>query len=193
MEYATGLLVFIVLTMTGINYYIKNKDVVIVQSKIDGRKERVSENGDSQGSADLLAEINVDILKLIDHLKSNSDEHVQRLCKRYNPDRLGENLEYKSYKAYSLNKGEEIVLCLHDKDGKLITDKNTMKFVLIHELAHIMTVENGHPPIFWKNMGFLLKEANSIGIYDAIDYSKIQFIIVVYWLIKHRIHFKFFI
>ena len=58
------------------------------------------------------------------------------------------------------------------KDGKLITDKNTMKFVLIHELAHIMTVENGHPPIFWKNMGFLLKEANSIGIYDAIDYSK---------------------
>ena len=115
---------------------------------------------------------NTDILKLIDHLKSNSDEHVQRLCKRYNPDRLGENLEYKSYKAYSLNKGEEIVLCLHDKDGKLITDKNTMKFVLIHELAHIMTVENGHPPIFWKNMGFLLKEANSIGIYDAIDYSK---------------------
>ena len=51
--------------------------------------------------------------------------------------RLGENLEYKSYKAYSLNKGEEIVLCLHDKDGKLITDKNTMKFVLIHEL-HIL-------------------------------------------------------
>jgi hypothetical protein len=172
MEYATGLLVFIVLAMTGMNYYIKNKDVVVVKSKIDGRNYRVNENGDSQGSADLLAEINVDILKLIDHLKSNSDEHVQRLCKRYNPDRLGENLEYKSYKAYSLNKGEEIVLCLHDKDGKLITDKNTMKFVLIHELAHIMTVENGHPPIFWKNMGFLLKEANSIGIYDAIDYSK---------------------
>ena len=172
MEYATGLLVFVVLAMTGINYYIKNKDVVVVESKIDGRKYRVNENGDSQGSADLLAEINTDILKLIDHLKSNSDIHVQRLCKRYNPDRLGENLEYKSYKAYSLNKGEEIVLCLHDKDGKLIQDKNTMKFVLIHELAHIMTVENGHPPIFWKNMGFLLKEANSIGIYDAIDYSK---------------------
>lgn len=172
MEYATGLLVFVVLAMTGMNYYIKNKDVVVVKSKIDGRNYRVSENGDSQGSADLLAKINVDILKLIDHFKSNSDIHVQRLCKRYNPDRLGENLEYKSYKAYSLNKGEEIVLCLHDKDGKLIQDKNTMKFVLIHELAHIMTVENGHPPIFWKNMGFLLKEANSIGIYNAIDYSK---------------------
>ena len=82
MEYATGLLVFIVLAMTGMNYYIKNKDVVVVESKIDGRKYRVNENGDSQSSADLLAEINTDILKLIDHLKSNSDEHVQRLCKR---------------------------------------------------------------------------------------------------------------
>ena len=64
MEYVTGLLVFVVLAMTGINYYIKNKDVVVVKSKIDGRKYRVSENGDSQGSADLLAEINVDILIL---------------------------------------------------------------------------------------------------------------------------------
>ena len=172
MEYVTGLLVFIVLAMTGMNYYIKNKDVDVVESKIDGRKYRVDKNSDPQASADLLANINTDILKLIEHLKSEDDPNVKRLCKRYNPDRLGENLEYKSYKAYSLNKGEEIVLCLHDKDGKLITDKNTMKFVLIHELAHVMTVENGHPPIFWENMGYLLKKANSIGIYDAIDYSK---------------------
>ena len=35
-------------------------------------------------------------------------------------------------------------------------DKNTMKFVLIHELAHVMTLENGHPPEFWKNMGYFI-------------------------------------
>ena len=119
MKEVTSILVVIVLAMTGINYYIKNKDVIIVESKIDNRKYRVGKGDDSQGSADLLAEINRDILKLIDHLKSNKDEHIQRLCKRYNPNRLGENLEYKSYKAYSLNKGEEIVLCLHDKEDKL--------------------------------------------------------------------------
>ena len=44
MEYVTGLLVFVVLAMTGINYYIKNKDVVVVKSKIDGRNYRVNEN-----------------------------------------------------------------------------------------------------------------------------------------------------
>ena len=64
MEYATGLLIFIVLAMTSMNYYVKNKDVVLVESKIDGRKYRVDKNSDPQGSADLLAEINTDILKL---------------------------------------------------------------------------------------------------------------------------------
>jgi len=172
MKEVTSILVVIVLAMTGINYYIKNKDVVIVKSNIDNRNYRIAEAPDKNEVADLLASINKDVLKLIDTLKSNDDENIQRLCKRYNPDRLGENMEYKSYKAYSVNKGEEIVLCVREKDGKLIQDKNTMKFVLIHELAHVMTVENGHPPIFWQNMGFLLKEANKVGIYDAIDYSK---------------------
>lgn len=172
MEYATGILVFVILTMTGINYYVKNKDVVIVKSKIDGREYRVNGKNDHQSSADLLAEMNVDILKLINHLKSNDSKDVQRLCKNYNPDTLGENLDYKSYKAYTVNKGDEIVLCLHDKEGNLIKDKNTLKFALIHELSHVMTYEDGHPPIFWKNMGYLLKEANSIGVYNAIDYSK---------------------
>ena len=172
MKEVTGILVIITLAMTCINYYIKNKDVVIVESKIDNRKYRIADAPDKSDVADLLASINTDVLKLIEHLKSNNDTSVQRLCKNYNPDRLGENIEYKSYKAYSVNKGEEIVLCVRDDNGKLIQDKNTMKFVLIHELAHVMTLENGHPPIFWENMGFLLKEANKAGIYEAIDYSK---------------------
>ena len=172
MKEVTTILLVIVLAMTGLNYYIKNKDVIIVESTIDNRKYRIADAPDKLDVANLLGEINRDILKLIDHLKSNDDENVKRLCKRYNPDRLGENVEYKSYKAYSVNKGEEIVLCVRDENGKLIRDKNTMKFVLIHELAHVMTVENGHPPINRKNMGYLLKEANKVGVYEAIDYSK---------------------
>ena len=100
MKEVTSILVVIILAMTGINYYIKNKDVVIVKSNIDGRNYRIAEAPDKQDVVDLLATINKDVLKLIDHLKSNSDENVKRLCKRYNPDRLGENMEYKSYKAF---------------------------------------------------------------------------------------------
>ena len=172
MKGVTIILIAIIGIMTSVNYYIKNKDVVKVKSNIDGREYRIAEAPDQQEVADLLAKINSNVLKMIEMLKSNQDEGVQRLCKRYNPDRLGENLEYKSYKAYSVNKGEEIVLCVREKNGKLITDTNTMIFVLIHELAHIMTKEDGHPPIFWQNMGYLLKEASKAGIYTPIDYSK---------------------
>ena len=172
MKGVTIILIAIIGIMTSVNYYIKNKDVVKIKSSIDNREYRIAEAPDQQEVADLLAKINLDVLKLVEHLKPNNDESVQRLCKGYNPDRLGENLEYKSYKAYSVNKGEEIVLCVREENGKLIQDTNTMIFVLIHELAHIMTKENGHPPIFWKNMGWLLNEAEKVGVYTPIDYSK---------------------
>jgi len=172
MEASTIVLVSIIVIMISVNYYIKNKDVVNVKSSIDNREYRIADTPDNQKVADLLASINQSTIKLIQYLKNNDRDDVKRLCRYYNPERLGENLEYKSYKAYSVNKGEEIVLCIREKDGKLIQDKNTMKFVLIHELSHVMTVENGHPPIFWENMGFLLKEASKLGIYEAVDYSK---------------------
>ena len=43
-------------------------------------------------------------------------------------------------------------------------------FVAIHELAHLMTEEIGHPPIFWKHMKSLLKESIDIGIYIPQDF-----------------------
>ena len=171
MEVSTIILLGVIGIIIGVNYYIKNKDVVSVRSSIDGREYRIADSPDRQEAADLLADVNRDIIKFVDYLRNNSDEHIQRICNRYNPDKFGENLAYKSYKAYSVNKGQEIVICIR-KDGKLIKDKNTMLFVLIHELAHIMTVENGHPPIFWENMGKLLKEAEKAGVYKVVDYSK---------------------
>ena len=139
MEASTIVLVSIITIMISVNYYIKNKDVVNVKSSMDNREYRIADTSDKQEVADLLASINQSTIKLIEYLKNNDREDVKRLCKYYNPDRLGENLEYKAYKAYSLNKGEEIVLCVRDKNNKVIQDKNTMLFVLIHELAHLMT------------------------------------------------------
>ena len=45
-------------------------------------------------------------------------------------------------------------------------------FVVIHELAHIMTEEIGHTPLFWENMRFLLEKAKEEGIYKPINYVK---------------------
>ena len=50
-------------------------------------------------------------------------------------------------------------------------DDNTIMFVIIHELAHIMTTSIGHTKEFWDNMKYLLEEANKLGLYKIIDYS----------------------
>ena len=57
-----------------------------------------------------------------------------------------------------------------ENEGKLI-DINTLTFVAIHELAHIMTKSEGHKQIFWQNFKFLLEEAKAAKIYKPVDYK----------------------
>ena len=45
-------------------------------------------------------------------------------------------------------------------------------FVVIHELSHVMTKTVGHTTEFWNNMGFLLKKAEKLDMYEPKDYSK---------------------
>jgi hypothetical protein len=172
MQASTIFLVMVIVVIISVNYYVKNRDVVTIKSNIDGRMYRIADTPDKQQVADLLAKVNQGALKLVEHLKGDDNPLCKRVCKYYNPDRLGENLEYKSYKAYSLNKGEEIVLCVRNKDDSVITDMNTMMFVLIHELGHLMTEEDGHPPAFWKNMEYLLKKGDEAGVYKPVNYFK---------------------
>ena len=77
------------------------------------------------------------------------------------------------FTAYSENKGEKIAFCLNKKKegGKLI-DLDTLTFVAIHELAHVMTKEEGHKLVFWQNFKFLLENAKEAGIYHPVNYKQ---------------------
>ena len=48
---------------------------------------------------------------------------------------------------------------------------NTLMFVLVHELAHLMTDDIGHTNKFWNNMAYLLKKSNEINLYNPINYK----------------------
>ena len=75
------------------------------------------------------------------------------------------------YTSYSVNKGESIAMCLREPDNSFI-DMNTVHFVIIHELSHVMSESVGHTKEFWSNMKFLLEQAEKISIYKPVDYSK---------------------
>ena len=98
-------------------------------------------------------------------------EGIIDLQKNYNPDSLFETLEGSKYTSYSVNKGEKLSLCLRKMDNTFVDD-NTVLFVVIHELSHIMTDEVGHTPLFWENMRYLLEEAEKLDIYRPINYKE---------------------
>ena len=139
-----------------ISYLYKNYYMKKVVSKIDNRTYYVRILPDSDKAADLLANINKKILKLIDSLDKDNDKCL-RLIEGYVPENLRETYFNDSHKAYSINKGYELALCLRNEYDNKFIDINTIIFVAIHELSHIMTDAYGHPPEFWDNMRYLLK------------------------------------
>ena len=150
---------------------IRNKDIKIIKSNIDKRKYICRNLPDAQLAADKLAVINQKVIQLIKCVSGSKREYIDRLEKRYNPDKLSETGIGAKYKSYSVNKGEEIALCVRHNNNTMVDD-NTIMFVMIHELAHVITISVGHTKEFWDNMKYLLEEGNKCGVYQPIDYSK---------------------
>lgn len=69
--------------------------------------------------------------------------------------------------AYTENK-EVITLCLVNPDTGKYYDLNTIMYVSLHELAHVITREGEeeHGEVFKKNFADLLRKGADIGIYN---------------------------
>ena len=105
--------------------------------------------------------------------KHSGDEDVQRLIDGFNPQKISETLPTSELTAYSENKGEKIAFCLNKtKNSTTLIDINTLTFVAIHEMSHVMTKSIGHKQDFWQNFKFLLERAKEAGIYTPVDYKK---------------------
>jgi len=141
----------------------------------NGNEYLVRNLPDKKEAANKLGRIGDSLKTLVDGLSasdSEKSEYIKNLQESFNPEYITENIPGSIYVAYSVNKGEELSLCIRDKGTEEFIDNNTIIFVAIHELSHIMTPETGHTPLFWDNMKFLLEKASSQGIYTPINYSE---------------------
>ena len=59
----------------------------------------------------------------------------------------------------------------NQKRGNTFIDPNTLMFVALHEIAHIMTESTGHKDEVWQNFKFLQENAVKIKIYKPVDYK----------------------
>jgi hypothetical protein len=144
-------------------------------SDVDGERYCVRERATMELAADLLANVTKKMKDLVEYCGKQfpQDERVHRLVQKFNPTKISETLPTSEYTAYSENKGEKLAFCLNkQKEGHKLIDINTLTFVAIHELSHIMTETEGHKQEFWQNFKFLLEQAKAANIYDPIDYKK---------------------
>ena len=144
-------------------------------SDVDGKRYCVRERLKMELAANLLASVTQKLKDLVIYCakKFPDNENVQRMVQKFNPTKISETLPTSEYTAYSENKGEKLAFCLNkEKNGSKLIDINTLTFVAIHELAHIMTLSEGHKQEFWQNFKFLLEQAKASNIYDPVDYKK---------------------
>ena len=132
---------------------------------------------DKQEAANLMASVRIKISSLCSALLQKYPDKAQvKLISqnfRDDPNRFLEATPDAAHTSYSVNKGEEIHLCLRQRGGQneSLVNENVMMFVALHELSHVCTESVGHGPDFWNNFGWILKEAEALGYYKYTDFQ----------------------
>jgi len=154
-----------------------NFPTVNVTSTVDGKQYRVRDLPDKQEAANLMANLRIRLTKLCDALEKKYPDkgQVKQLVKNFrsDPARFIEATPDAEHTSYSVNKGESIHMCLRQREGQneSLVNENVMTFVALHELSHVCTESLGHGPDFWNNFGWLLKEAEALGLYKYTDFQ----------------------
>ena len=105
--------------------------------------------------------------------KFDMNKRTNQLIRNYDKNALREisPLNISNHTSFTEGKGQRVVLCLRSVSGE-IHDINTIMFVVLHEMAHVMNEEWGHGEGFWKLFQIVLIDAAECNIYTPINYRK---------------------
>lgn len=152
-----------------------SSEIIYAKSTLDGRQYLVRNLDDKEQAADMLAELRAKLKQFVADINSKNpnNQDVMRLKIKFKPNNLTESDGNSKFTSYSVNKGQKIVFCIRERDeNNRLTDMNTITFVALHELAHVMTKEVGHTQEFWRNFKFLLDFAVKNGYYKYHPYHQ---------------------
>ncbi len=169
-------IIFIILTLLIIYSEVLTETFETIQKiATDNKTYYVQDYNNNQEAANILSRLANNALSLIDYLaiKYPNNQGVNRLKEKFNPAKIREAEHENNSTSYTINKGEMMHLCLRQKDSnKTLHDDNLLMFVIIHELAQIMSKSVGHNSEFYDNFKFLLRESVKKGIYNPVNFEK---------------------
>ena len=180
MDEISKVIVFLVLLLffTLITLIILENNELFIEyrnSKLNNKKYGIQEEfNKSDEAVELLAKLHNHMNDFVTDLQKKipSDERVKRLVKGFRRAEI-EEAPNDDGSSYTINKGDLVAICLrHKKDDHPFHDYNTLLFVIIHEMAHIASISEGHNSEFITNFKWLLQQAKDLGYYEPVNYNK---------------------
>ena len=175
------ILIFIIIIFIYIYFFLNKKNFVSIES-YTGTKYMVYNDNLNKDKANLLASIVKNMCILKNHLTANIlsndlkeyEPYIKQLDKNFNENRTSiyETDPTSEFTSYSVNKGEELSVCLKSKNSDKLHDINLLMYVVIHEMAHFACPEIGHGALFQKIFKKFLEVAVELEIYQYNDYNK---------------------
>ena len=172
----------IILIIIFILFKFNHDNMTFIKADIDNNYYLVRDLYDKYIAANLLAQIKKNISFFIDVLYENRNEkykeykeYIERLKNNIIITNIFENANNNSDTSFSINKGEDLVICLRSRENhkyNQFEDMNIVMYVILHELSHIACPEYGHGDLFKKIFAFFTQTAIDLKLYSYVDYSK---------------------
>ena len=167
-----SILISAILILIYIFLFINRNNVIYVESK-SGSKFLVHKDSLKKEKAELLGDIVERMYILKNHLVMSKDKfseyknYINQLEENFTQSRtvIYETDPESNLTSYSVNKGEELSVCLKSKKNGKLHEINLLMYVVIHEMAHFACPEIGHGELFKKIFRKFAQEAIKLGIY----------------------------
>ena len=174
------ILISIIIIFIYIYFFLNKKNLISIES-YNGTKYMVYNDNLNKDKANLLANIVKNMCILKNYLIKNIDTdelseykpYIQQLDKNFNENRTSiyETDPNSNLTSYSVNKGEELSVCLKSKNNGQLHEINLLMYVVIQEMSHFACPEIGHGPLFQKIFKKFLEISIKIEIYNYEDYN----------------------
>ncbi len=154
-------IIILIIVVSVIIYFIRNKD----------KKKDISD--DSKIIFLIIKEKINDLINYCLILNNNNYiNYIKNINEKFYYTDIYENNMNNNNTSYTINKGDEMILCIRSKNDYKLHNINDLLYIVIHEISHIGCPEIGHTELFYKINKYLLERAIEKKIYKYEDYSK---------------------
>tara|TARA_B110001450_G_C17469217_1_gene419458 strand:+ start:70 stop:708 length:639 start_codon:yes stop_codon:yes gene_type:complete len=169
----TEIVLIIIITCLVVQILFK-KDNRIEWESFNGKKYFIKNSNDkdiNQKKADILGRLDDKSHKIVNYMHDNkvpSPNIANRTHRRFNSSSISEVPDGDKSAAYTVNKGN-VYICLITNNK--FNNENDSYFVILHELAHVMSKTYGHGEEFQRHFNFIVKLAVQLNLWTDPKYE----------------------